>query len=118
MYDPANYLRRCFEQCLRIGSLTGRRQTMKVSPSRGLRIFAQLTWHQGIRQPEIRAQFWVQFWKVLARKPQVLTMYLGLCASGEHFWEYRVLAKDRIAQQLGYDPIAVAIMSPPESLIV
>jgi radical SAM superfamily enzyme YgiQ (UPF0313 family) len=118
MYDPSHYLRRCFEQCLRIGSLTERRQTMKVSPSRGLRILAQLIWHQGIRRPEIRAQFWVQFWKVLVRKPHVLTMYLGLCASGEHFWEYRVLAKDRISQQLGYDPIAVSRLTPPESLIV
>jgi radical SAM superfamily enzyme YgiQ (UPF0313 family) len=118
MYDPANYLRRCFEQCLSIGSLKGRRQTMKVFPSRGLRILAQLIWHQGIRRPEIRTQFWVQFWKILVRKPQVLTMYLGLCASGEHFWEYRVLAKDRISQQLGYDPIAVSMLSAPESLIV
>jgi hypothetical protein len=32
-------------------------------------------------------------------------MYLGLCAAGEHFWEYRLLARERITQQLGYDPV-------------
>jgi hypothetical protein len=38
-------------------------------------------------------------------KPQFLNMYLGLCAAGEHFWEYRALARERITQQLGFDPL-------------
>jgi len=38
-------------------------------------------------------------------KPQFLNMYLGLCAAGEHFCEYRALARERITQQLGYDPL-------------
>jgi len=34
-------------------------------------------------------------------------MYLGLCATGEHFWEYRVLARERITEQLGFDPLTM-----------
>lgn len=58
-----------------------------------------------VPQEEIRGQFWYQLWILLLRKPQVLTMYLGLCAAGEHFWEYRILARERIIRQLGYDPL-------------
>jgi radical SAM superfamily enzyme YgiQ (UPF0313 family) len=103
MYDPTNYLKRCFQQCLSIGSLPGRKQTMQFSAGKGLRLVTQLVWHQGLRRSEIRGLFWRQLWMILVRKPQVLNMYLGLCAAGEHFWEYRALARERIAQQLGYD---------------
>ena len=100
MYEPQNYLKRCFQQCLKIESLNRNQQTMQFPLRKGLTIVAQLIWHQGIRRSEIRAQFWYQLWIVLSKKPQVLNMYLGLCAAGEHFWEYRVLAKERITQQL------------------
>ena len=102
LYEPANYLSRCFEQCLSIKVTTGWQQTMKLPFHIGLRVVAQLIWHQGIRRPEIRGQFWHQLWTILWKKPQVLIMYLGLCLTGEHFWEYRILARERIAQQLGY----------------
>lgn len=82
---------------------------MHFSLSRGVRLVAQLIWHQGICRPEIRGQFWRQLWIVLFKKPQVLFLYLGLCAAGEHFWEYRLLARKRIAQQLGYDPLELCI---------
>ncbi|MDF5717317.1 MAG: DUF4070 domain-containing protein, partial [Rhizonema sp. NSF051] len=104
-YEPKNYLRRCFQQCLSINLPKGRKQTMQFSPDKGLRLVAQLIWHQGLLQTEIRGQFWRQLWTILVRKPQVLNMYLGLCAAGEHFWEYRTLARERITQQLGYDPL-------------
>jgi hypothetical protein len=42
---------------------------------------------------------------IVRTKPQFLNMYLGLCAAGEHFCEYRALARERITQQLGYDPL-------------
>jgi radical SAM superfamily enzyme YgiQ (UPF0313 family) len=109
MYEPANYLRRCFQQCLSIGSHSERNQTMHFSPGKGLRLVTQLIWHQGLRRPEIRGQFWRQLGTILLRKPQVLNMYLGLCAAGEHFWEYRALARERITQQLGYDPMKVSV---------
>ncbi|HEY9727655.1 MAG TPA: B12-binding domain-containing radical SAM protein [Chroococcales cyanobacterium] len=109
LYEPANYLRRCFQQCLSIGSHSERKQTMQFSPGKGLRLVTQLIWHQGLRRPEIRGQFWRQLWTILLKKPQVLNMYLGLCAAGEHFWEYRALARERITQQLGYDPLKVSV---------
>ena len=111
LYEPSNYLRRCFEQCLSIGSSSQRKQTMQFSPGQGLRLVAQLIWHQGLQRPEIRRQFWRQLWAILRTKSQVLNMYLGLCAAGEHFWEYRVLARQRITQQLGYDPLTTPVQS-------
>jgi radical SAM superfamily enzyme YgiQ (UPF0313 family) len=105
MYEPQNYLRRCFNQCLNIVPPPGRTQNMYFPAGKGLRLVAQLIWHQGIRRPEIRGQFWRQLWLILRKKPQFLNMYLGLCAAGEHFWEYRLLARERITQQLGYDPV-------------
>jgi hypothetical protein len=46
-----------------------------------------------------------QLWTIVRTKPQFLNMYLGLCAAGEHFCEYRALARERITQQLRYDPL-------------
>lgn len=118
LYEPTNYLRRCFEQCLNIVPPVGRRQTMHFAPGKGLRLVAQLIWHQGLRRPEIRAQFWQQLWVIMRTKPQVLNMYLGLCAAGEHFWEYRALARERITQQLGYDPLIVPAPAVEEPMLV
>lgn len=105
LYEPVQYLRRCLNQCLKIQQVNTTRQSMQFPLGKGLRLVAQLIWLQGIRRPEIRAQFWQQLWIILWQKPQLLNMYLGLCAAGEHFWEYRVLARQRIAQQLDYDPL-------------
>ncbi len=104
LYEPSRYLRRCLQQCLQIRA-PRRRQTMQFPLNKGLRLLAQILWHQGLRRGEIRAQFWHQLWVILRRRPQMLNMYLGLCAAGEHFWEYRVLARQRISQQLGYDSL-------------
>jgi hypothetical protein len=79
---------------------------MQFPLHKGLRLFVQLVWSQGIHRTDIRGQFWHQLWIILWNKPEVLNVYLGLCAAGEHFWEYRALAKERITQQLGYDPLA------------
>lgn len=111
LYEPQNYLKRCLQQCLNVRSLKNQKQLMPLSLSKGLRFIAQLIWHQGICRPEIRGQFWHQLWIILFKKPQVLSMYLGLCAAGEHFWEYRALARNRITQQLGYDPLDVSVPS-------
>ncbi len=117
LYEPQNYLRRCLQQCLKIRSLKSQRQTMQFPLNKGLRLVVQLIWHQGIRRPGIRRQFWYQLWIILLNKPQVLNVYLGLSAAGEHFWEYRTLARERITQQLGYDPLQ-PVASDPEPLLV
>ncbi|NWF58238.1 MAG: B12-binding domain-containing radical SAM protein [Fischerella sp.] len=107
MYEPRNYLRRCFQQCLNITPNPQLQQTMYFPPGKGLRLLAQLLWRQGWQRREIRLQFWQQLWAILRTKPQFLNMYLGLCAAGEHFWEYRVLARERITEQLGFDPLTM-----------
>ncbi len=120
LYEPQRYLRRCLQQCLQIRSGKTNRQTMQFPLNKGLPLIMQLIWHQGIRRPEIRGQFWRQLWTILRQKPQMLNLYLGLCAAGEHFWEYRALARERIQQQIGYDPLEVpATATPtPESMLV
>ncbi|MEN9231151.1 MAG: B12-binding domain-containing radical SAM protein [Thermostichus sp. DG02_5_bins_236] len=107
LYEPKRYLSRCLRQCLNIGTQNRRQQTMKLPLHKGLHLITQLIWQQGIRRPEIRSQFWRQLWIILQQKPCLLNMYLSLCAAGEHFWEYRQLARTRITQQLGYDPLLV-----------
>jgi radical SAM superfamily enzyme YgiQ (UPF0313 family) len=118
MYEPSHYLRRCFQQCLSINLRPGHRQTMQFPIGKGLRLLTQLIWHQGIHRPEIRGQFWRQLWTIWRQKPQVLNLYLGLCAAGEHFWEYRTLARERIAEQLGYDPLNVSPPSQPKPMLI
>jgi radical SAM superfamily enzyme YgiQ (UPF0313 family) len=118
LYEPASYLHRCFQQCLGIRLQSGMRQTMKIPLGRGLRVLGQLVWHQGLRRPEIRGQFWRQLWTIFWTKPQVLNMYLGLCLTGEHFWEYRSLARERIAHQLGYDPLTASMSLEQVPLLI
>lgn len=105
LYDPQNYLKRCFEQCLRLGTPPGKRQTMQLPLGKGFHLITQIIWLQGICRSEIRGQFWRQLAIILLKKPRMLNLYLGLCAAGEHFWEYRVFARERITQQIGYDPL-------------
>lgn len=109
MYEPADYLRRCWQQCLRINPNPRLKQNMYFPPGKGIKLLAQLCWHQGWQRSEIRSQFWQKLWLIIRQKPQFINMYLGLCAAGEHFWEYRVLARERISKQLGFDPIAARV---------
>lgn len=118
IYEPKNYLKRCLQQCLNIIPNPELQQNMYFPPGKGLRLVAQLIWHQGIRRPAIRAQFWQQLWIILRTKPQFLNMYLGLCAAGEHFWEYRDLARKRITQQIGFDPVVQKASPQPEAVLV
>lgn len=118
LYEPKNYLKRCFKQCLKINSPVERKQTMQFPLGKGLRLVSQVIWHQGIRRPEIRQQFWRQLFIITIAKPQVLNMYFGLCAAGEHFWEYRILARERITEQLGYDPLKVTVKPEKEPMLV
>ncbi|MGD2180374.1 B12-binding domain-containing radical SAM protein [Lusitaniella coriacea] len=105
MYDPSHYLRRCFEQCLQIAPNPKLQQNLYFPPGKGLHLAIHLFWRQGFQNKAIRAQFWQQLWAIMRQKPQFVNMYLGLCAAGEHFWEYRELARERISEQLGFDPL-------------
>jgi radical SAM superfamily enzyme YgiQ (UPF0313 family) len=118
LYEPKNYLRRCLEQCLNVKAPPVKRQTRQFPPGKGLRLVAQLIWHQGICRPELRVQFWQQLWTIARSKPQFINMYLGLCAAGEHFLEYRSLARERITEQLGFDPMTVSALPEQEPISV
>ena len=105
MYEPTAYLRRCFQHCLNITPNRYAQQKVNFPLGKALRLITKLVWMQGIQMQDIRGQFWRQLWIIARTKPQFLSLYLGLCAVGGHFWEYRVLARERITQQLGYDPL-------------
>ncbi|HEY9697426.1 MAG TPA: B12-binding domain-containing radical SAM protein [Trichocoleus sp.] len=118
LYEPQNYLKRCLQQCLKVRSPKHQTHMMQFPLGKSIQFLAQLIWYQGICRSEIRGQFWRQLWIILVKKPQVLNLYLGLCAAGEHFWEYRALARERIAQQLGYDPLETPTTFVPERISV
>jgi len=102
LYEPSAYLRRCLQQCLDIG-LAHQKKSMRFPLGKGLRLVAQVVWLQGVRRKEIRHQFWRQLGEILRTKPKMFSAYMGLCAAGEHFWEYRTVVKDKISEQMGYD---------------
>jgi hypothetical protein len=129
LYEPRRYLKRCLDQCLNISNFKQKPEKQKkfaITPSffleitqffsleKGIKFFIRLAWHQGICRPEIRSQFWSQLGTILVKKPQMFGIYLGLCAAGEHFWEYRIVTRERIAEQLGHDPLDSPINQPPE----
>ncbi|MFQ4139811.1 B12-binding domain-containing radical SAM protein [Nodosilinea sp. PGN35] len=110
MYEPAAYLRRCLRHCQNIKTNNYFQQQISFPLWKGAKLVARLIWQQGIAMGEIRGQFWRQLWTMATTKPRLLGLYLGLCAAGGHFWEYRELARERIGGQLGYDPL----LPPPE----
>lgn len=112
LYEPAAYLHRCLQQCMALSRRRHPHQTMQFPLGKGLRLVAQVIWHQGIRRPDIRGQFWRQLGMILFQRPHILKTYLGLCAAGEHFWDYRTLVRRRIGDQLGVDPLAPAVALP------
>lgn len=114
LYEPRNYLRRCLDQCLNIIPPPGKRRNHHFPLHKGLLLFVRLLWQQGWQRSEIRTQFWQQLWMMVRQKPQFLSMYLGLCAAGEHFFEYRTLAQKRIQQQLEHLSTKKAIAPAPE----
>lgn len=114
MYEPSAYLRRCLHHCMNITPNRYLKQQIYFPLGKALRLVTQLIWSQGIQMKDIRRQFWQQLWIIARTKPQFLSLYLGLCAAGEHFWEYRILARERITAQLGYDPL----IAPKEKQLV
>jgi hypothetical protein len=99
MYDPQNYLKRCLDQCLNVANPPFKRQWSNFTLKQELLLFARVAWHQGIRRAT-RVQFWRQLFTVLIRKPKLFDYYVSMCAEGEHFFEYRILAKERIGAQV------------------
>jgi radical SAM superfamily enzyme YgiQ (UPF0313 family) len=114
MYEPTAYLNRCLQHCLNITPNRYSQQKVNFPIRKAVRLMTKLIWTQGIQMKEIRGQFWHQLWVILRTKPQFLSLYLGICAVGGHFWEYRVLARERITEQLGYDPLVLSPIAVTE----
>jgi radical SAM superfamily enzyme YgiQ (UPF0313 family) len=119
LYDPKNYLQRCFRHCMKIVPNPYLKQYVRPpSPLKGLKLAVSVCWIQGIVRSETRMLFWQQLWTILWQRPQLLNLYIESCGWGEHFLEYRELARERIKQQLGYDPLSSAGTPPDLSTLV
>ncbi|MEM6452248.1 MAG: radical SAM protein [Cyanobacteria bacterium P01_D01_bin.105] len=110
MYEPRRYLKRCLQQCLNI-DVSHQKRAMRIPLRKELRLVAQVIWRQGIRRNGTRLQFWQQIVELLLKNPKTFNVYLGLCAAGEHFWDYRNVVKDKISAQMGYD-----LLNPPAAV--
>jgi radical SAM superfamily enzyme YgiQ (UPF0313 family) len=105
VYEPAAYLGRCYRQCRQIRPPRWFRQNLPVPGRRALRLLPRLLWRQGFQRKGTRWQFWRQLAGILLTRPQLLNLYLGQCALGEHFWHYREVLRERVARRIGYDPL-------------
>jgi hypothetical protein len=105
LFEPAAYLERCMRHCLDMTPNPHLRWKAYLPVTNMLRLAVRLFWNQGFRMRGIRRQFWRQLWTILTTRRKLVVLYLGFCAAGDHFWEYRGIARRRIAEQLGYDPL-------------
>jgi radical SAM superfamily enzyme YgiQ (UPF0313 family) len=98
LYDPSSYLDRTYRHFLKLGAPKCRSRVREVS---WVNIKALLTicWRQGVVR-KTRWQFWANLIGILRHNPKVWEPYLGICALGEHFLEYRQIVKDQIEAQL------------------
>ncbi len=86
MYDPEIYSQTLPGAVSQHHSSVVKRPLHAFLPLQWSTALGPLSLAPGLRRPEIRVQFWQQLWIILRRKPQFLSMYLGLCAAGEHFF--------------------------------
>lgn len=105
MYEPRAYLERSLRHCLAITPQKYGSQKPPLPLMKSISVLTKLIWSQGISRPDIRGKFWSNLFELSRSKPTMLPLYLSLCAAGEHFWEYRELARVRISEQLGFDPL-------------
>jgi radical SAM superfamily enzyme YgiQ (UPF0313 family) len=98
LYDPASYLDRTYRHFLKLGAPKCPSRVREVS---WVNIKALLTicWRQGVVR-KTRFQFWANLIGILRHNPKVWEPYIGICALGEHFLEYRQIVKEQIEDQL------------------
>ena len=98
LYDPSSYLDRTYRHFLKLGAPKCPSRVREVS---WVNIKALLTicWRQGVVR-KTRFQFWVNLIGILRHNPKVWEPYIGICALGEHFLEYRQIVKEQIEAQL------------------
>jgi radical SAM superfamily enzyme YgiQ (UPF0313 family) len=115
LYDPVRYLDRTYRHFLKLGAPTCPGKLRKINGV-VLKAFAILCWRQGIVR-KTRWKFWLNLVGILRHNPGVLQHYLGICALGEHFLEYRQLVRDQIEAQLA-DYLASQAVEPERSAVL
>jgi radical SAM superfamily enzyme YgiQ (UPF0313 family) len=98
LYDPSSYLDRTYRHFLKLGAPKCPSRVRQVN---WVNIKALLTicWRQGVVR-KTRVQFWANLMGILRHNPKVWEPYIGICALGEHFLEYRQIVKEQIEAQL------------------
>ena len=97
LYEPENYLERTYRCFAKLGK-------PKVKTASGmdwvaLRVLLLVMWRQGV-QRSTRGKFWYYLWSILKNNFSVWSDYLIVCASYEHFWEYRKVVREQLETQL------------------
>lgn len=98
LYDPVRYLERTYQHFRKLGAPTCPGGTRRVNWT-SIRALLILCWRQGIMR-KTRWKFWLYFFAILRHNPRVWDHYLGICALGEHFLEYREIVRTQIEAQL------------------
>lgn len=97
LYDPEQYLDRNFNHFMKMGN--PRHPKPRPINWVTLRAMFILFTRQGLMR-KTRLKFWVNLWKIIRHKPQMLSPYLTVCAKLEHFLDYRELVRAQITEQL------------------
>ena len=98
LYDPSSYLDRTYRHFLKLGAPKCPSRVRQVNWV-NIRALLTLFWRQGLLR-KTRWQFWLNLIGIVRHNPKVWEPYLGVCALGEHFLEYRQIVKDQIEAQL------------------
>ncbi len=107
LYEPRIYFQRVFRQFQAIDA-TRRPQrypTRSLSFAQSMKVLFHLIWVWGICSKETRGIFWTQLRWIQRYKEKLLPEYIAMLAMGEHFFEYRVTAREHLTEEMGFDPL-------------
>ena len=109
LYDPKNYLKRCYEHFRMVGSAKVhndpelrkrlRNQHKTDKNWKGLIFLLKMIWKQGMLR-STRVVFWKYLWGMWKHNRGGIGNYLSFAAFAEHFLPYRKMVKQEIQEQL------------------
>lgn len=98
LYDPIAYVDRTYRHFVKLGTPKHKSSLRKVSWT-SVRALLLVCWRQGVVRKS-RWAFWRNFFNILRYNPRVWEHYLSICATFEHFYQYRGIVRDQIEKQL------------------
>ncbi len=117
LYDPLVYLERTYQHFLKLGAPKCPSKVRQVNWV-NVRALLTLCWRQGVVR-KTRFRFWMCLFGILRHNPKVWEPYLGICALGEHFLEYRAIVRTQIEAQLQvHQSLPVKAMPKPPGVKV